>query len=426
MGMLLGSLLLLMAIGVPIAFAILGSSTLYLVVTNMQPLFVEVQKVINGLDSFPLIAVPLFCFAGDLMSKGGMSRRLVEWCECLVGNISGGLGSVAIVACALFAALTGSGPATVAAIGGIMIPSMLERGYSDHEAVGLITASGALGPIIPPSIPMIIYGCAMGVSIPKMFLGALIPGVLITVLLLTVNYVMSKKSEARRKEVRVPFSWKKFGETTKEAIWSLLMPVIILGGIYSGIFTPTEAAAVACVYGLFVSLFVYKDIAIKDIPSMMLSGAKVGSLGIFITGAANLLGFIFTNSHMTDGITSAVVARISSPTMYIIVLMVFLFIVGALMDTFAAILIIAPLLIPAGIQMGFDPLFLGVLFVINLVVGFVTPPFGCNLFTASAVSGFKYETVVKGILPYMIVEMVAVMIVAFCPWMITWLPSLMG
>ena len=423
--MLIGSLIALMFLGVPVAFAILGSSTLYLLITDMQPLFVVCQKLINGLDSFPLIAVPLFCFAGDLMGKGGMSKRLVSWCECLVGNLSGGLGAVAIVACALFAALTGSGPATVAAIGGIMIPSMLERGYAEEEATGIVTAAGALGPIIPPSIPMIIYGCAMGLSIPEMFSGAIRPGLLITFLLLLTNYVRFKRNKERNICEKVPFSWGRFIATTKEAIWSLLMPVIILAGIYSGIFTPTEASAVACLYGLIISLFVNRDVSFKQLPELMLSGARVGALGIFISGAANLLSFIFTNSRLTDSITNLVVTHVTHPTVYIIVLMIFLFVVGALMDTFAAILIIAPLLIPAGVALGFDELFLGVLFVINLVVGFITPPFGCNLFTASAITGLKYEKIVKGILPYMLVEMVAVMVIAFCPWLITWLPSLM-
>jgi len=424
-GMLLGTLLALMFLGIPVAFAILGSSTLFLIITDLQPLFIIPQKLINGLDSFPLIAVPLFIFAGDLMDKGGISKRLIAWCECLVGSVTGGLGMVAILACAVFAALTGSGPATVAAIGCIVIPSMIQRGYEDYQATGLVTASGALGPIIPPSIPMIIYGCTMGLSIPKMFMGAVIPGIFITTMLLIANSIIAKRTPNIRNAPRIPFSWKELTKSTVNAIWALLMPVIILGGIYSGIFTPTEAAAIACVYGLIVGLFIYKDVKLKELPKMMASTIKVSSIGIFITGAANLMGFVFTNSKITDAITKALVTHVTSPTAYIVILMLFLFIVGALMDTFAAILIIAPLAIPAGIALGLDPMFLGVLFVINLVVGFITPPFGCNLFVATAITGIKYEQVVKGVIPFMIVEIIAVMIIAFCPWMITWLPSLL-
>jgi len=423
-GTLLGTLLAMMFLGIPVAFAILGSSTLFLIITDLQPLFIIPQKLINGLDSFPLIAVPLFIFAGDLMDKGGISKRLIAWCECLVGSVTGGLGMVAILACAVFAALTGSGPATVAAIGCIVIPSMIQRGYEDYQATGLVTASGALGPIIPPSIPMIIYGCTMGLSIPKMFMGAVIPGIFITTMLLIANSIIAKRTPNIRNAPRIPFSWKALAKSTVNAIWALLMPVIILGGIYSGIFTPTEAAAIACVYGLIVGLFIYRDVKLKELPKMAASAIKVSSIGIFITGAANLMGFIFTNSKITDTITRALVTHVTSPTAYIVILMLFLFIVGALMDTFAAILIIAPLAIPAGIALGLDPLFLGVIFVINLVVGFITPPFGCNLFIATAITGIKYEQVVKGVIPFMIVEIIAVMIIAFCPWMITWLPSL--
>jgi C4-dicarboxylate transporter DctM subunit len=423
--LLLGSMLILMFTGIQIAFAILASSTLFLLVTDMQPLFIIPQKLINGLDSFPLIAVPLFIVAGDLMDKGGISKRLVNWCECLVGSFAGGLGGVAIVASAVFAALTGSGPATVAAIGAIMVPSMVERGYKDYEATGLVTASGALGPIIPPSIPMILYGSTMSVSIPRMFSGALIPGIFITILLLTTNNIRSKRIPRINSIPRIPFSWKALGKSTINAIWALIMPIIVLGGIYSGIFTPTEAAAIACVYGLIIGLFVYREVKITELPKYMANAMKASSIGVFITGAANLMGFIFTNSKITDAITNAIVSNITSQSVYLITLMLFLFVVGSLMDTFATILIIAPLAVPAGIALGIDPLFLGVLFVINLVVGFITPPFGCNLFIATAITGVKYEQVVKGVLPYMITEIVAVMIIAFCPWMITWLPSVL-
>lgn len=424
MGVLLfGGLLGMMILGVPIAFAILGSGILYLVVTDMQPLLVVAQKMLNGLDSFPLIAVPLFIFAGNLMDRGGISKRLVDWCESLVGSMPGGLGMAGIVTCAVFAALTGSGPATVAAVGCILIPSMVKRGYTEQQATGVITAAGALGPIIPPSTPMIIYGCTMGISIPQMFMGGVIPGLFIALLLMVVNFFIAKRSPKIMEAPKIPFSWKHLGISTLKSLPTLFMPVLILGGIYGGIFTPTEAAAVACVYGLILSVCVYREIKPQDLPGMVLDAMKVSAMAIFIAGCANLLSFIMTNSKMTNDITNALVSNISSPYVYLFVLVLLLLVVGCFLDVLAAILIFAPIMVPAGVALGWDPLFLGVLFCIVLVIGLVTPPFGVNLFTATAITGLKFEQVVKGILPFMLIEIVAVFLIALSPWMITWLPG---
>ncbi|WP_434311064.1 TRAP transporter large permease [Hominifimenecus sp. rT4P-3] len=427
MGLLLfGSLLLMMFLGVPIAFAILGSGTLTLLCTQLQPLTVVAQKLVNGLDSFPLIAVPLFIFAGNLMDRGGISKRLVDWCESLTGGFTGGLGAAAVVTCAVFAALTGSGPATVAAVGSIMIPSMVEKGYEKHRATGLVTSAGALGPIIPPSTPMIIYGCTMGVSIPYMFMGGVLPGALIALALIVVNYVTARKNPALRNAAKTKFSFRNFGKATVRSFPTLLMPLIILGGIYGGVFTPTEAAAVACVYGLILSVGVYREIRPKELPEIVISSMKISAMAVFICGCANLLSFILTNSKMANAITNAIVSNVSSPYGYLAILIVLLLIVGCFLDVLAAILILAPMLIPAGVALGWDPLFLGCLFCIVLVIGLITPPFGVNLFTATAIADLKFEQVVKGVMPFLIVEVIAIVIIALNPWLIMWLPSLMS
>lgn len=419
-------MLALIFIGVPVAFSILGSGIWFLLATDMKPLALVCQRAVTGLDSFPLLAVPLFVFVGDLMDRGGISKRMIKWAESLLGWIPGGLGIVTIVSCAIFAALTGSGPATVAAIGSIMIPSLVKNGYQRRTAAGMAAAGGALGPIIPPSIPMIIYGVTMGVSIPKMFLAGVVPGLFIMLLLVVVNIVIAMKNPEILKNRGEKFSLKVFLKNTWEALGALLLPVIILGGIYSGFFTPTEAAAVGVVYALFIGIVVYWEIKIKELPKSLVKSMETAAMVDFIIAAANLLSWIMSVTKVSTYVMGFLSTFIVNQYVYLLVLMLLLFVVGALMDTVAAIIIIAPVIVPMGIAMGLDPLHLGMIFVINLVIGYVTPPFGYNLFTACSVTGLKFNEVVKGVLPFLLIEMAAVMILAFFPNVILFLPNLIG
>lgn len=331
-----------------------------------------------------------------------------------------------IVSCAIFAALTGSGPATVAAIGSIMIPSLVKNGYPLKTAAGMAAAGGALGPIIPPSIPMIIYGVTMSVSIPKMFVAGIVPGLTLMLLLIAVNAVIALRNPEILKYKGEAFSLKEFVKNTWSAMGALLLPVIILGGIYSGIFTPTEAAAVGVVYALFVGIFVYKEIKVSDLPKALVKSMETAAMVDFIIAAANLLSWIMSVTQISNQIVGALSVFITNKYIYLLVLMLLLFVVGALMDTVAAIIIIAPVIVPLGIQLGLDPLHLGMIFVINLVIGYVTPPFGYNLFTACSVTGLKFNDIVKGVLPFLLIEMAAVMIFAYVPVLITWLPGILG
>lgn len=425
-GLVFGSVFGLMFLGLPICFAILACGIIVFTTTGLQPLLMVAQRLNNGMDSFPLLAVPLFIFVGNLMDKGGISKRLIDWAESLVGWACGGMGIVTIICCAVFAALTGSGPATVAAIGCLTIPAMCDRGYDKRTATGLVCSAGALGPIIPPSIPMVIYGCIMGLSVPDMFIGGVGPGLLIAALLIVMNQIKAHRTPAIVAAPRIPFKFSTFLRRTWSALGALFLPFIILGGIYSGIFTPTEAAAVASVYALIVGGLFYRELRIKELPQLIVSTMRTSAMGVFITGAANLLSFVLSNTKLTAAISTALLNVIHSKATFIIVLMLFLFVVGCLLDTIAAIIIIAPLLVPVGIQLGCDPLHIGVLFVINLVIGFVTPPFGYNLFTAASITGLKLEEVVKGTLPYLAVEMVALAIIAAFEPIITWLPGVLG
>lgn len=419
-------MLILIFAGVPVAFSILGSGIWFLLATDIKPLALVCQRAVTGLDSFPLLAVPLFVFVGDLMDRGGISKRMIRWAESLLGWLPGGLGIVTIVSCAVFAALTGSGPATVAAIGSIMIPSLVKNGYPKRTAAGMAAAGGALGPIIPPSIPMIIYGVTMGVSIPKMFIAGIVPGLFLMMLLIGVNTIIALRNPEILKYKGKAFSLKVFLRETWSAMGALLLPIIILGGIYSGIFTPTEAAAIGVVYALFVGIFVYKEIKFKDLPVSLVKSMETAAMVDIIIAAANLLSWIMSVTKVSTYVVDALSGMIGNKYIYLLVLMLLLFVVGALMDTVAAIIIIAPVIVPLGISFGLDPLHLGMIFVINLVIGYVTPPFGYNLFTACSVTGLKFNEVVKGVLPFLAIEMAAVMLLAYIPQIIMWLPNLLG
>lgn len=415
----------LIFIGLPVYLSILGSGAMFLVVTGIKPLLLVSQRMTTGLDSFPLLAIPLFVLVGELMDRGGISKRMINWADALMGWVPGGLGVVTIVSCAIFAALTGSGPATVAAIGSIMIPSLTKTGYEKKSAAGMVAAGGALGPIIPPSIPMIIYGVTMGLSIPKMFIAGIIPGLVMMLLLILVNFILIKNKPEILKNRKV-FSFKIFLRNTWSALGALLLPIIILGGIYSGVFTPTEAAAVGVVYALLLGFFIYREITLKDLPDALLKAMETAAMVGIIMGAANLLSWIMSVNNFGDMVTNVLGSFITNKYSYLVVLMILLFFVGALMDTVAAIIILAPVLVPFGIELGIDPLHLGMIFVINLVIGYVTPPFGYNLFTAQSITELRFNDIVKGVMPFLIIELISVLIFAFVPNIITFLPNILG
>ena len=422
----LAALFGLMLIGVPVAFSIISAGMVYLA-TSGTSMLVVAQRLIYGLNSFTLLAVPLFILVGNLMDFGGISKRLTDWAKSLLGWLPGGLGIVTVFSCAIFAALTGSGPATVAAIGSIMLPSMLKAGYSKEESAGLVAAAGALGPIIPPSIPMIIYGVTMSLSIPAMFVAGVVPGLVIALALSIVNVLFSYKNPEVRKHAReqkfdLVYSFKMFWK----ALGALGLPVLILGGIYSGIFTPTESAAVGIVYALIVG-FALGELRIRDLPRILISSLKTSTMVNFIIAAASIFSWVVSKSQIGAAISNAFIHLVGgSQAMYLFVLVLILLVVGCLMDNVAATLILAPILIPVGISLGCNQLHIGMLFCICLVVGFVTPPFGYNLFTAVSISGLNFKQIVKGTIPFLLTEIALLFLFAYVPGLITWLPRMMG
>ncbi|MDR1320719.1 MAG: TRAP transporter large permease subunit [Gracilibacteraceae bacterium] len=415
-----GSMLLFVLIGVPIAFALQLSGMFYLLITHLSPMVMVAQRMARGLDSFTLMAVPLFIAAGYLMEKTSIAKRLVEWVGCIFNRVSGGVGIITVVACAIFAALTGSGYATVAAIGAIMMSDLVASGYPKGSAAGLLAAAGALGPIIPPSIPMIIYGATMGVSISDMFVGGVVPGLLIAAILIIMNVIFARKWGV--KKITQHYTLKEFLVLTRKAFGALLMPVIVLGGIYGGIFTPTEAAGVAVIYGLILG-FCYRDLTFEVLLSVLKRTLETSGMIMFIVSQASLFAMILTATRAPQNIAEALIPLINgNTTLYLLMLSAILFVLGALLETVPIILIVGPILVPVGIQLGIDPLHLGVVFCINLVVGYITPPYGGNLFTAAATTKQSYVEVVKGVFPFMIAMMIFVLALAFLPVLTTWLP----
>lgn len=414
-------LFVLMFLGIPIAFALIISSAAVMAIFDFGDLVVVAQRMVRGLDSFSVLACPLFILAGYIMEEGNMSQRLIDWVNCLFGHRKGSVGTVALITCAIFAALTGSGPATVAAIGAIMYPALVQSGYPKGTASGLLAAGGALGPIIPPSIPMIIYCTTMGLNITDMFLGAVTPGLLIMAAFILTNRIMSNRWGVQATQntytvrEKLRFTWKALG--------TLFMPILVLGGIYSGIFTATEASAVAVVYGFIVCCF-YRTMSWKKLVSILKRSAETSAVGLLIVGAANLFVWILASAQIPTKITAFLVPILNNHVIYLLVLLAILFVVGCLMETIASISILAPILVPTGIALGINELHLGLVFVIALVVGFITPPFGVNLFTIGSITKQRFTVVVRGVVPFIVAAITAVLVIAFVPPITQWLPEL--
>ncbi|WP_374697740.1 TRAP transporter large permease [Alcaligenes nematophilus] len=399
--------------GIPIAFSLLLCSALFLLFTGMRPLIVVPQRVMAGLDSFPLLAVPLFILMGNLMEKAGLSRRLIDLIDMLVGRVHGALGYVTVIACAMFGALTGSAPATVAAIGAIMMPAMIAQRYPASLATGITASSGALGNIIPPSIALILYGATVNVSIPKLFVANILPGLLMALAFMLTHMLLTRKLKVPKTATR-SYTSQEMVMVALKAIPSLLMPVVILGGIYGGVFTPTEAAAVGVVFSLVLGVC-YRQFTVGTLWQVMKSSVETSSMVGIILGAAGIFGWILASARIPMLMVTELTPLLDTQFLYLALLVVFLLLVGCVMDAAASIVILAPILVPIGIALGVDPIHLGVVFCVNLVVGFFTPPFGLNLFTTVSVSGQPYEVVVRGVMPFVIAAIIVLFILAYVP-----------
>lgn len=410
---LFGSFVLFLLLTVPIGFS-LGLSTLvtiiYADVTSIQYL---AQSLVASTDSFPLMAVPFFILAGEIMGKGGISERLFKFANVFVGNFTGGFAMAAVITCMFFAAISGSGPATVAAVGGVMIPAMVGFGYDKKFATAVVVSAGALGIIIPPSIPMVLYGVSGSVSIGDMFIAGILPGTLIGIVMIAWSYIYSKKQGYKGNGEK--FTLKRAWTGLNEAKWAILVPVIILGGIYGGIFTPTEAAVVAVVYAAIVSLFIYKELNFKNFPAVIKDAALTSATILIIIGTANAFGKILTLEQIPTMVADALLSISSNPLIILLLINILLLFVGCFMDTSAAVIILTPILLPIAINIGINPIHFGIIMIVNLAIGFITPPVGVNLFVGSGISGLSIETLSKAVLPFLISMLLSLMVITLIP-----------
>lgn len=420
---LFGILILSIFIGLPVCFGIAFSGIGFLLFTQMKPMILIAQRALNGMDSYTLLAIPLFTLAGYLMDKGGLSKRLVDFLEKAFFWIPGGMGTITILCCAIFAALTGSGPATVAGIGAIMFPAMMAAGYRKTTAAGLLACGGALGPVIPPSICMIVYGTTMGVSVPAMFMAAVGPGLLMALFLIITNIFVCKRQGVAQEHKK--HSLKEIGTAFSHAWGVLLLPIVVLGGIYGGIFTPTEAAAICVAFAVILGIC-YRELTVQSLIQAMVKTVETSAMVIIIVGMSAILSWILSATGIPAQIAETITPFLGNKYVYIIALLLILFLIGCLMETVASMLILGPILVPIGIAFGMSDLHLAIVFSIALVVGMVTPPFGLNLFTACATTDQNFVQVCKGMIPYLIALIAAVVLVAFVPEIALYLPKLMG
>ena len=386
------------------------------------PLMAVAQKLYNGLDHFALMAIPFFILASNIMSSGGVSKRLIDVCNAFVGHYRGGLAVASIISCMFFAAISGSSPSTVVAIGTIMIPAMIASGYGDKYSVGLLGSAGSLGILIPPSIPMIVYGVATEQSVGKLFMAGVGPGLFMGSLFI-ITAVIYARIKGFKGGTVVP--WKDRLVLLWKALPGLFMPFLILGGIYGGIFTPTEAAAVAVFYSLFVGLFVYKDLKFRDIPQVFVRSAVMMAMILFIITNAMLFAFILTTEGIPGAIAAFIVSHAVTPWVFLLFVNILLYFVGDFMEPSAAILILAPLFLPIVLKLGIDPIHFGIIMTVNMEIGMITPPVGLNLFVASGISGLSLWEVFRGAAPFMVIMLIGLLIITYIPAISLWFPKLL-
>lgn len=417
-------LIVFLLLRIPIAYSIGLASMLALLFGKGLGIDYLTQTLFNANNSFTLLAVPFFILAGDLMLAGGVSKRLVNCIQMYLGSISGSLAIITVVACMIFAAISGSGPATVAAMGGIMIPIMIEENYDRGFSCSLASAAGSLGPVIPPSVIFVMYGVTAGVSISDLFIAGITPGIIIGVVLIIYAKVLVKKNNWGIKKPKATVREKLIA--TKDAIWAILVPVIILGGIYSGIFTPTEAAVVACVYAIIIGFFVYKELTFKKLYEVFKRSTLTLGSAIIIVAFSSIFGRILTIQQVPQTLATFLTGITDSKILILIVINIFLFFVGMFMETLSAVLILAPILVPIAIAYGISPIHFGVLMTINLALGLCTPPVGVNTYVASSLGGIKIEEMIKSLLPLIGVMFVTILLISFIEPSSMWLVKLLN
>lgn len=423
MGIILFSFLILFfALGVPIAISMGLASAVAIWWDGGTPLTVLVQRSFTSMDSFPLMSIPFFVLAGVLMEYGGISRRLVAFANALTGHFSGGLAIVTVVTSMFFAAISGSSAATTAALGSILIPAMIARGYHKNFSGAVQSVSGELGVIIPPSIPLILYGISTETSIGDLFMAGLIPGILVGLSLIITVIIIAKKRKYA-KETRK--SGKELWQAFKESFLALLMPVIILGGIYGGYFTATEAAGIAVLYAFIVGVVIYREIKLKQLLGILTSSVVTTSAIMFILASAGLFGWILTREGVPQDVANFFIGISDNPFVFLVLVNLFLLLVGMFMETNASIIILAPLLAPVAVQLGIDPVHFGIIMIVNLALGMCTPPLGINLFISSQLAKINLLQITRGMIPFYTALLITLLLISYIPQITMFIPNLL-
>ena len=418
-----GSFAFLLLVGAPIGVA-LGLSTAIVIYTIIKiPLIVVSQRMFTAIDSFSFMAVPFFMLAGSFMASGGVTKRLVGFANSLVGFVRGGLALVVAVTGMFFAAISGSSAATTAALGSTLFDEMEKTGYKRDFAAAIIASGGTTGIVIPPSITLVVFGVTAGVSIGDLFLGGFAPGIIMGISMCILSYFLCGKKGIK---AQGKFSLINVIKSFRDSFLALMMPVIILGGIYGGIFTPTEAAAVAAVYGLIIGMFVYKELSFKDLPSVILKATINTTVIMFIVGGANLFGWILTNAQVPHKVAIFMTSISTNPIIFLMLVNLLLLFVGTLVNASAAVVILVPILFPVAMSFDINPVFFGVLMIVNLAIGCITPPVGLDLFVVSGITRLPMEKITKAIFPYLIVLIIDLVIITYFPQIILFIPHLLG
>ena len=415
-------LFLFMLVGMPVAIALGLSSIVTILMFAQDSLASLTLKLFETSEQYTLLAIPFFILGGSFMTTGGVARRMIRFANACIGHLRGGLAMASVLACMLFAAVSGSSPATVVAVGAIVIAGMVRAGYPQSFAAGVICNAGTLGILIPPSIVMVVYGAATETSVGKLFMAGVIPGLMLGVMLMVAIYVRARMLDLPR-QPRAPMS--EILKSGRDSLWGLLLIVIILGGIYGGIFTPTEAAAVAAVYAFFIAVFVYRDIGMKEVPQVMLDAGKVTVMLMFIVANALLFAHVLTTERIPQTIAETIIGWGMPAWQFLIVVNILLLIAGMFMEPTGIILIMAPILFPIATRLGIDPVHLGIIMVVNLEIGMVTPPIGLNLFVTAGITKMSIMGVARAALPWTLVLLLFLIIITYVPAITMFLPNML-